>query len=55
MDKLSKLCTKIADEIVPEYRNGKKSYPCHGVIAKRWEAAWKAAHAALGCRASGGS
>lgn len=41
-------CTQIADTIVPEYRGGKKSYGCTGVVAKRWQAAWDGACLALG-------
>ncbi len=41
-------CTVIADQVVPEYRDGKRSYVCGGVVAKRWQAAWDAAYTALG-------
>ena len=41
-------CTQIADEAVPEYRGGARSYSCTGVVAKRWQAAWDGACIALG-------
>lgn len=41
-------CTEIADQVVPEYRDGKRSYACHGHTAKRWQAAWDGACIALG-------
>ena len=37
---------EIADRIVPEYRNGPRSYCCTGHTAKRWNAAYLAAEAA---------
>lgn len=40
-------CTEIADKVVPEYRDGKRSYSCGGHTAKRWQAAWDAASVAL--------
>jgi hypothetical protein len=46
--KLNMRCTQIADRCVPEYRGGKKSYSCTGVVANRWQAAWEAACTALG-------
>lgn len=33
----------IADRVVPEYRDGKRSYSCTGNTAKRWGAAYEAA------------
>jgi hypothetical protein len=42
-----KHCTTIADRVVPEYRNGSRSYSCNGTVAKRWQAAWDAAHLTL--------
>jgi hypothetical protein len=41
-------CDQIADEVVPAYRCGKRSYGCTGTVAKRWGAAWDAACLALG-------
>lgn len=45
---LEDVCTKIADVVVPEYRDGKRSYSCTGRVAKRWQAAWDGACLALG-------
>lgn len=36
-------CSRIADQVVPEYRGGARSYSCTGTIAKRWNAAYEAA------------
>ena len=47
-DAFADRCTQIADAIVPMYRDGKKSYSCTGVVAKRWQAAWDGACVALG-------
>ena len=41
-------CTAIADQAVPAYRNGKRSYSCTSHTAKRWQAAWDGACIALG-------
>jgi hypothetical protein len=48
-----KLCTTIADRVVPEYRSEKRTYSCSGHTAKRWQAAWDAAHMALTDRKEG--
>lgn len=40
-------CAKIADMVVPQYRNGEKSYSCTGGVAKRWLAAFEGARMAL--------
>ena len=50
LDTIGRLCrcSEIADKIVPQYRNGQRSYSCRGTIAKRWQAAWDAAYLALG-------
>lgn len=40
-------CSKIADQVVPEYRGGKPR-SCTGHYAKRWQAAWDGACVALG-------
>jgi hypothetical protein len=45
---LNTRCTQIADQVVPEYRARNKSYSCTGGMAKRWQAAWDGACAALG-------
>jgi hypothetical protein len=47
-DVIVKCCTQIADEVVPEYRGGKRSYSCTGRVAKRWQAAWDGTCVALG-------
>lgn len=47
-DAVAACCTQIADAVVPEYRGGKKSYACTGLVAKRWQAAWDGACLALG-------
>jgi hypothetical protein len=47
-DEITARCTQIADAVVPEYRNGKRSYSCTGRVAKRWQAAWDGACIALG-------
>lgn len=47
-DKIVAHCTKIADEVVPEYRTGRRDYSCTGHVAKRWQAAWDGACIALG-------
>jgi hypothetical protein len=39
----SRFCAKIADRIVPEFREASESYNYTGQVAKRWEAAYKAA------------
>lgn len=41
-------CTTIADQIMPAYRSGDRSYSCTGHVAKRWQAAWDGACVALG-------
>lgn len=44
---LSDRCTKIADQVVPRYRQ--LPYPsCGGTIATQWQAAWDGACIALG-------
>ena len=45
--KAEERCTEIADSVVPEYRNGKRTYSCTGATAKKWQAAWEAAHLAI--------
>lgn len=46
---VSTRCTEIADQVVPKYRNvDGPTYPCHGTVAKRWQAAWDGACIALG-------
>lgn len=45
---LEQRCTAIADQAVPAYRNGDRSYDCTGHTAKRWQAAWDGACIALG-------
>lgn len=45
---ISERCTLIADKVVPQYRDEKKSYGCTGVVAKRWQAAWDGTCLALG-------
>ena len=47
-DAIASRCTLIADQIVPEYRSGARSYSCTGRVAKRWQAAWDGACVALG-------
>jgi len=47
-DAIAARCTQIADEIVPEYRGSERGYSCTGSVAKRWQAAWDGACAALG-------
>lgn len=39
---------QIADQVVPQYRAPGSRYPCHGIVAKRWGAAYEAAALALG-------
>lgn len=39
--------TSIADQIVPEYRDGKRAYSCTSWTAKRWQAAYEAAEKLL--------
>lgn len=46
-DAIDKRCTQIADVVVPAYRDGRRSYSCTGTVAKRWQAAWDGACAAL--------
>lgn len=46
-DEITARCTQIADAVVPEYRDGKRSYSCTGLVAKRWQAAWDGACIAL--------
>lgn len=41
-------CARIADQLVPQYRNSSKGYGCTSPIAKRWGLAWDAACLALG-------
>lgn len=41
-------CTLVADQVVPEYRRGPRSYACTSPVAKRWQAAWDGACVALG-------
>lgn len=45
---LTRRCVEIADQVVPEYRNGKRPASCTGHHAKRWQAAWDGACVALG-------
>lgn len=45
---LEKRCTLVADTVVPEYRDERRSYSCTGSMAKRWQAAWDGACVALG-------
>jgi len=40
--------TQIADQVVPEYRGGKRGYSCSSHTAKRWGAAYDAAAAVIG-------
>jgi hypothetical protein len=47
-DAIATRCTLIADQVVPEYRGGERSYSCTGRVAKRWQAAWDGACVALG-------
>jgi endonuclease I len=47
-------CTEIADQVVPAYRYGKRSYSCSSWTAKRWQAAWDAACLAHGVDLSEG-
>ena len=47
-DEVTARCTQIADAVVPEYRDGKRSYSCTGRVAERWQAAWDGACIALG-------
>lgn len=44
----NRLCVEIADRVVPRYRCQKPYPSCTGTIAKRWEAAYYGASAALG-------
>ena len=44
---LEKVAIVIADQVIPEYRAVGKSYPCHGHVAKRWQAAYDGALLAL--------
>ncbi|SFR86876.1 hypothetical protein [Sphingomonas jatrophae] len=44
---LNTRCAEIADKVVPEYRSGQRTYPCHGHTAKRWDAAYEGARSAL--------
>jgi hypothetical protein len=39
----ARLAVEIADRVVPEYRDGKRSYSCTGTVAKRWQAAYDGA------------
>jgi len=41
-------CVQVADTVVPQYRNAKRSYSCTGGMAKRWAAAFDGARIALG-------
>lgn len=41
-------CTEVADQVVPEYRDGRHRYSCASRVAKRWQAAWDGACVALG-------
>lgn len=45
---IAERCGRIADEVVPAYRDGKCRYGCTGTVAKRWQAAWDGACVALG-------
>lgn len=47
-ESINRRCTEIADQVVPEYRNGSRAYSCCGTVAKRWQAAWDGACIALG-------
>lgn len=38
-----RFAAEIADAVVPEYRNGERSYSCTGLVAKRWSSAYEAA------------
>lgn len=46
-EQIEKQCIDIADKIVPQYRNGKRSYSCHGTIANKWGAAYYGAYMAI--------
>lgn len=46
--KLAARCVQIADTVVPQYRNEKRSYSCTGGMAKCWQAAYDGACIALG-------
>ncbi len=49
MDDIERCCAEIADKIVPRYRDRTKPpLPCHGDVAKKWQAAWDGACIALG-------
>lgn len=41
-------CTAIADQVVPAYRHGKRSYSCGSTVARAWRAAWDGACLGLG-------
>jgi len=41
-------CVAIADQAVPAYRDGRRTYCCTGHIAKQWQAAFDGACIALG-------
>jgi hypothetical protein len=47
-DAFAARCTKIADEVVPEYRGSERDYSCTGRMARQWQAAWDGACRALG-------
>lgn len=46
-DDLNKRCCTIADQIVPKYRGGDRSYGCGSYTAKQWGAAYAAARLCL--------
>ena len=51
IESLPDACTRIADQVVPQYRDDNQrqpGYSCTGIYAKRWQAAWDAACIALG-------
>ena len=45
---LAERCTAIADQVVPRYRDGQRSYSCGGTVAQMWQATWDGACVALG-------
>lgn len=51
IESLPDACTRIADQVVPQYRDDNQrqpGYSCTGIYAKRRQAAWDAACIALG-------
>lgn len=40
--------TRIADKVVPKYRNPRHSYSCTSHTAQLWQAAWDGAMEAMG-------